>query len=363
MTRFIPQFEPVILPEYIEAVTKQMESGWIGTSGMTEEFENAIQNYTGGHVISTTSGTMAIFLGLSALNIPKTKKIAFPTYTFLAGANVIKSLGYEIEFVDIDCDTMCMSPDKLREVIGPDLGAVVFVNHNGYSLADRDAIHWMCQQHGIHFIEDSAQALGVDPSAGLMGVFGVFSFSVPKIITTGQGGVIFTRDDELAARARQIRDHGDNWRKDKIHSHVGMNLKFNDMAAALGKAQLDRLPQILTTRDRIFDNYNKYLKLQDCGYYSTWMVVYRTNKADTIIAALKAENIQAVKYYRPIPSNPPFLLDPTKYTGAEYVYQHHLYLPSSLNLTANEIEQICNIIRKVEDEEEGVHYGDIRSGR
>ncbi len=348
--RFIPQFEPTILPEYTAAVRCQVDSGWIGTSITTETFEDMLRVKTGvKHVIATTSGTMAIYLGLAALNLPKDKKIAFPTYTFLSGANVIKSLGYEIEFVDIDRETMCMSPDRLQEVIGPDIGAVLFVNHNGYAGEDRDAIARLCEQHGIIFLEDSAQALGTDASAGRLGKFGVYSFSVPKLITTGQGGVVFTDDDTLAERIKQIRDHGDNWRKDKVHNHIGLNLKFNDIAASLGIAQLLNLDNIIRTRKRIFYDYRQHLRLEDSGYASTWMVIYRTDRADDIVRALRDANIQAVKYYRPIPSNAPFMLDPSKYTEAEYVYQHHLYLPSSLNLTKAEINEICTIIKKVEN--------------
>jgi perosamine synthetase len=233
----------------------------------------------------------------------------------------------------------------------------MFVNHNGYASDARDEIAELCRAENILFIEDSAQAFGTERSAGKVGIFGVYSFSVPKLITTGQGGVVLTSNDELATKVRQLRDHGDNWRKEKIHNHIGLNLKFNDMAAALGESQINRILYILKTRERIFLNYRAHLKLVDFGYPSTWMVIYRTNKADAIISALKAHNIQAVKYYRPIPSNAPFILDPSKYTEAEYVYEHHLYLPSSLNLMTDEINEICNIIYKVENEKESLDIG------
>lgn len=344
MKRFIPQYEPYIKSEYIQSVYKQMKSGWIGTSSTTEQFENKIKEITKmKHVISTTSGTMALYLGLCSLDIPKNKTILFPSYTFLAGANVIKHLGYDIKFVDIDPDTLCMNPDKV--ILDDSVGAVMFVDHNGYVGYDRTKIKQLCDNKNIPFIEDSAQGLGIS-YAGTLGIFSIFSFSVPKLITTGQGGVIMTNDDFLAKKIKQLRDHGDDWRKDKIHKNIGINLKFNDMAAALGLAQLNNLDEILKLRKSVFDNYRKYIDIIDYDYDSTWMVIHHTNKADKIIEALKLENIQAVKYYKSIPSNPAFF-DGNEYPMAEYVQEHCLYLPSSLNLKSYEIKKICKIINEI----------------
>lgn len=349
MNKFIPQYEPDIRPEYIQAVQEQMQSGWIGTSKAVENFEEYIQDYTGRqHVISTTSGTMALYLGLAAMDIPKDKKILFPSYTFLAGANVIKSLGYEIEFIDIDVESLCMDVNLLLDRISKDaasIGAVIYVEHN----ANDEWTHtmeWLCALNHIPLIVDSAQSFGNNIDCP-MRAFSIYSFSVPKLITTGQGGVLLTDLDWLAERAKQIRDHGDNWRATKVHEHIGLNLKFNDMAAALGLAQLDQLGDIIERREKVFDYYRNHIQLVDFGFKSTWMVIYKTDKADEIIEALKAEKIQAVKYYKPIPSNPAFF-DGKSYPVAEYVYDHFIYLPSSLTLTETDIDRVCEIINRVE---------------
>ena len=272
------------------------------------------------------------------------------SYTFLANANVIKSLGYEIEFIDIDVDTMCMDAELLLDRISQDaesIGAVVFVEHNANDSVT-PTIEWMCQMNGIHLVVDSAQSIG-NTIYHPMRMFTIYSFSVPKLITTGQGGAIMTDSPKLAEIIKQIRDHGDNWRSTKIHEHIGLNLKFNDMAAALGMAQLDQLGDIIERREAVFDGYRKHIKLVDFGLKSTWMVIYKTDKADKIIEALRIEKIQAVKYYRPIPSNPAFA-DGKSYPAAEYVYDHFIYLPSSLTLTETDIDRVCEIIKRVENE-------------
>jgi len=352
MNKFIPQYEPDIRPEYIEAVSEQMKTGWIGSSKATEDFEDAIKDLTGRqHVISTTSGTMALYLGLVAMEIPKDKVILFPSYTFLAGANVIKSLGYQIEFIDIDEESLCMDPNLLLERIGKnpdDIGTVVYVEHNS-NTEWTHTIEMMCMMNGINIVVDSAQSIS-EPIKCPIRAFSIYSFSVPKLITTGQGGVVLTDNDELAERVKRIRDHGDNWRASKVHEHVGLNLKFNDMAAALGLAQLDQFDDILERRNTVFDNYRKHIKLVDFGYRSTWMVIYKTDHADAIITALKYNDIQAFKYYRPIPTNPAFE-DGKNYPVAEYVFDHCIYLPSSLTLTKNDIDRICKIIKRVEENE------------
>lgn len=345
---YIPQYEPVITKNNINSVKKQLETGWIGTSDTTQMFETAIGTLTGhSYSLATTSGTMALWLGIMALDIPKDKTILFPSYTFLAGANVIKQLGYNIKFIDIKLDTLCMDPALVT--LDSSIGAVFFVDHNGYVGDDRNLIKQMCDAHNIPFIEDSAQGIGI-PTAGTLGKFSVFSFSVPKLVTTGQGGILLTNDPKIAERVRRLRDHGDDWRQSKIHNYIGINLKFNDIGASLGLSQLSNLDKLLAKRKKIFDNYRKYIKLIDYGYASTWMVIYRTYKADRIIEQLKNDNIQAVKYYRPIPSNPSFY-DDNKYPEAQKAYEQCVYLPSSLNLKRKDIKRICNIIKDIENNE------------
>lgn len=343
--KFIPQFEPYIKYSYIWEVVKQLYSGWIGHGPAVQEFEKEIKNITGAdHVLSTTSGTTALIMAINSLGLKKGSTILFPSYTFLAGANASRFMGYRVKLVDIKADTLCMDPDKIE--VTPEVSAIMFVNHNGYVGPDVGRVRDVCDQNNIPMIEDSSQALGMQ-KAGQTGDVGVFSFSVPKIISTGQGGAVITNNKAIAAECRKIRDQGGNWRKTKIHEFVGINLKFNDIQASYGIPQLKNIGGILKKRKRLFDYYRKHLEIIDYGYESSWMILYRTKKADEIIEALAAKNIQAVKYYKPVNNNPPYKTN-KKYPVAQEAYEQVLYLPSSLTLGQKHVNLICKVIKKKE---------------
>ncbi len=334
----IPQYEPLILPEYGDAVQCQINSGWIGPDRTTEAFEAKICQITGAKFcVSTTSGTTALLIAIKVL-FPENDLVSFPAYTFLAGANAAKFLDHEVKLVDIKRDTLCLDPDKLG------YGPVIFVNHNGYVGEDVQRTKAFCDKWGFPMIEDSSQALGI-PNAGRTGDVGIFSFSVPKIVTTGQGGAIITDDEMYYNECRMIRDHGDNWRKTRIHKNLGVNFKFNDILASYGLEQLNRMDYLLAERKRVFDAYRQHIKLVDFGYDSTWMAIHESDRSDKLIEALKKEGIQAVKYYRAINNNPPYYGG--DYPEAEYAAEHLVHLPSSLTLKNKDIDRICKIIEAV----------------
>ncbi len=349
MTDFIPQFTPVVRSKDIEAVRQQMLSGWVGPSAKTMEFEEEIRLRTGArHCISTTSGTTAIFLAIKSLGLPEGSTILFPSYTFLAGANACRMAGYKIQLVDVDSHTMCMKPVLVRKaLICGGISCVMFVNHNAYVGEDVLIIRKICNEHNVPMLEDSSQAIGM-PRAGMTGNVGIFSFSVPKLITTGQGGAIITNDNDIAGNCMNLRDHGGDWRKSKIHERIGGNFKFNDILAAYGLSQLKDIETILGERKRVFDEYrSQHISMIDYGYDSTWMVLYLSDFADDVIEALKRGNIQAMKYYRPINHNPPYRTS-VWYGAAEFLYEEIVYLPSSLSLSSDQIARICKIVRKTE---------------
>jgi len=345
MPKFIPQYEPCIRPKDIRAVVKQMKSGWVGPSQTTLGLESMLKNICGvQECISTTSGTMAIMMALYAMNLPPGSTILFPAYTFLAGANAARLMGFKIKLVDIKYDTLCMDPMQIT--ITNDVSCVMFVNHNGYHGPDVKKIKDICDKTSVLMVEDSSQALGM--TCGITGDVGIISFSVPKIVTTGQGGVVLTNNEDIARVCQEFRDHGDNWRKNRTHEKVGGNFKFNDILAAYGVSQLQDLNEILDRRKEVFNWYRQYIDLIDFGYDSTWMVIYRTKNADIIIEKLKAKDIQAVKYYRSISHNPPYMSD-YKFPTAEMISEELIYLPSSLTLKKRNIKKICKIINGVEN--------------
>jgi perosamine synthetase len=324
-----------------------MKTGWVGPSKTVEKLEQKICDITGvKYAVSTTSGTMALVMAIKALELPEGSTILFPNYTFLAGANAARFCGLNVQLVDIKEETLCMDPEKV--VVDEKVSAIMFVNHNGYVGGDVAKIRDICDENGIAMIEDSSQALGIG-DAGTTGDVGVFSFSVPKIVTTGQGGVLFTNNVDIYNRSKRLRDHGDSWRKERLHSHLGINMKFNDILASYGLAQLDELHCLLQLRKKVTDAYRKEIEIIDFGYDSTWMIIYKTENADKIIEALGKSKVQAVKYYKPVSYNPVYQTD-EKFPVSEALYEKLVYLPSSLNLTEDQVGMITNIIKEIENE-------------
>jgi len=342
MTKYVPQFTPLIKEAFAQKVKEQILSGWLGPSITTADFENRICEITGSkHCIATTSGTVAILLALGSLDLKPGSTILFPAYTFLAGANAARYLGYKIKLVDIKRETLSMNPD-LVDLTGID--AVMFVNHNGYVGEDVKKIRDMCQEWCIPMIEDSSQGLGI-VNAGRTGDLGIFSFSVPKLVTTGQGGAIITNSEILYSRCKEIMDHGGDWRKTRTHTKLGVNFKFNDILASYGLAQLNSIESLLSMRKTVFDEYRKYISLIDFDYDSTWMVIYQSKNPNKVMTALREKNISFARYYQTINKNPPYA-DNQNYPEANYISENCLYLPSSLTLDKSTIKRICRIIKQ-----------------
>jgi perosamine synthetase len=345
----IQQYEPRVKTVYAEAVYRQIMTGMIGSGQTVIKFEERIMEITGArYAVSTTSGTSALLLALLGLRLRPASLVLFPAYTFLAGANAAKFLGYNVRLVDVDEETLSMDPHCLAHVIanGP-ADAVMFVNHNGYVGPALQRVKAACSAAHLPLIEDSSQALGM-PQAGRVGIAGIFSFSVPKLVTSGQGGVLITDNPDVATVAKQFRDHGDNWRKDRIHAHLGINLKYNDILASYVLAQLDEFNLLLRDRQQLFDWYRKRITVVDFGMPSALFVIYRSPKASAVIEALSTRGYQAVQYYKPVNWNVYYSDKTQSFPIAEKLYRELVYLPSSLTLTEQQIDEITSIVHETE---------------
>ena len=345
----VPQYEPLVRPKYARAVYRQIMTGNIGCCGRVKELEETLADLTGAkHVLATTSGTSALMLSLWALRLDPGTKILFPNYTFIAGANAATVLGYKVVLVDVREETLCMNPEHVKTLLSAgDIGAVLFVNHNGYMGGDVRKVRALCDEYRVPMIEDSSQALFVN-RAGRTGDAGVFSFSVPKIVTGGQGGVMLTDDDRVAEIASQYRDQGGGWRESRYHRNIGVNLKYNDIQAAYIMAQLKDRGFLCSTKKALLDRYRNHINLVDFGQPLVAFAIYRTRKAAALQAALYQHDYESVMYYRPISHNPPFST-PREFPVSLRMYEELLYLPSSLTLGMRQIDEICSVINRVED--------------
>jgi perosamine synthetase len=239
----IPLAGPVLGALEKEAVLRVLESGMIAQGPEVAAFEQEFAaTVEGRHCIAVNSGTSALHLGLLAAGIGKGDEVIVPSFTFAATANAVALTGATPVFVDIDPDTYCMSPDAAEAAIGSRTAAIMPVHLYGHPAA-MVRICELARQHGLAVFEDAAQAHLAELSGipvGCHGSFGAFSFYPTKNMTTGEGGMVVTADEAIARKVRLLRNQGMEIQYQ--NELVGFNARMTDIAAAIGRVQLEQLP-------------------------------------------------------------------------------------------------------------------------
>lgn len=355
----IPQMEPWFGDEEADAVAAYMRSGgWITEFQQTRAFEQAIADYTGAkHCIVTNNGTISLTLAALALNIGAGDEVIVPNYTMIATPNSVHLIGAKPVFVDVEPETLCMNIGAACAAITPRTKAVMLVAANGRSpSAGVAAFEALCAERGIALIEDSAQALGSfypdGRHIGRAGRVGSFSFSMPKVISTGQGGALITDDDALAARLRKLKDFGRSGGGNDIHDSIGWNFKFTDLQAVVGVEQMKKLAWRVDRKKAIWHAYSEELDgvagirlfEHDLARTSPWFIDALCERRDELAAHLKANGVGTRVMYPPINRQEAYNL-PGDFPVSERVGREGLWLPSASQLRDDQIEAICAHIR------------------
>jgi len=278
---FLPSFLPFALPEIgdeeIAEVVDTLKSGWVTTGPKARRFEQDFSAFLGDeslHSIAVNSATAGLHLALEALGIGPGDEVITTTHTFTATAEVVRYLGADVKLVDIDPATLNIDPAAVEAAITPRTKAIMPVHYGGLA-ADMPAILDIARRHGLKVVEDAAHALPATCGGALVGTLGsdatVFSFYANKTITTGEGGMLVTRDAALAQRAKTMRLHGmsrdafdrftakvPSW----YYEIVAPGFKYNltDIAAALGLHQLKKAHAFQQRRERIAALYDEGFK-------------------------------------------------------------------------------------------------------
>jgi len=245
---FIPVSRPWIGPEEKAAVIEVLESGMLAQGPKVAELEAGFVRLTGArYAIATSSGTTGLHLALLAHGIGPGDEVITSSFTFIASVNTILFTGARPVFVDIDEPTFNLDPARLEAAITPRTKAVMPVHLYGQA-CDMDEICAIARKHGLAVIEDAAQAVGATYGGRGVGSFGtgVFSLYATKNVMSGEGGIITTSDDRVADRCRLLRSHG--MRERYQYEMLGYNFRLNDVLAAIGIAQLDRMPEATRRR-------------------------------------------------------------------------------------------------------------------
>lgn len=356
---FIPQMEPWFDENEARAVYEYMRSGgWVTEFRKTREFEQLVADYTGARYCSVvTNGTISLTLALIACDVGPGDEVIVPDFTMVASANAVRLAGADVVFADICPRDLCMDFDRMREAVSPRTKAVMLVTINGRYPANLEDFARFCRERGLRLIEDAAQALGSRKDGRHLGTFGdigSFSFSAPKVITTGQGGALVTDDEALIESIRRLRDFGRPHGGCDQYLTMGWNFKFTDIQAVIGIEQMRKLSWRVNRKKEIYGLYRQHLQgvpgisliPTDLEDTSPWFmdVLVENGWRDELAAHLKDRQIGTRPFYPPLHAEPVYGRSGS-YPNATRASRQGLWLPSSSRLQDESVSYICTEIR------------------
>lgn len=376
MTNFeIPFSVPNISDDDIDAVTKVLRSGWITTGPECGRLENGLQDYLGiPHVVAVSSCTAALEIAAAALLLPAGASVGVPTWTFASTALAVMRSGARPVLLDVDSESLNLSPGSLEAAANEGLAAVVGVHFGGVPLPKR--VHELCSHFGLPLIEDAAHALGASDHRGLVAGRGTagaaFSFYATKNLTCAEGGALATDNAELARFARCYRLHGldnDAWRRYSPEGHPqyelltgGIKANLPDVLAALAMSQLLRFEEMQRARDRIVAHYREQLSTipgisvipPECAMgAANHLLVIKVAAGidrDGVASALHAKGIGTSVHFRPLHQFPFFQAHTAPGPGgvpiAESLSRRVLSLPLYPTLELDKVDRVCAELRR-----------------
>ncbi len=352
----------------ISAAVAVLRSNRLSLGPKLTEFEDVFQTRLGvKHAVACSSGTAGLHLCWHALGIGPGDEVITTPFSFIASSNTIMFDGGRPVFVDIDPATWQIDANRIEAAITPRTKAILPVDVFG-SVPEMDAILEIAGRHGLRVLEDSCEALGASyrgRPAGSLGEAGVFAFYPNKQITTGEGGMVVTDDDELAFKVRSLcnqgRDPGAGW---LAHARLGFNYRMCDIQAAIGVEQMRRLDEIVAKRERVAQMYRERLvdeprvtmqRVPDEVSISWFVFVvrlsddYTQQQRDAILAGLREQGIGCNDYFTPIHLQPFYREElgfgPGDYPLTEALSARTIALPFHNHLTADDVDYVVERLR------------------
>ena len=378
---FLPFALPEIGEEEIAAVTEALRSGWVTTGPKARQFENDFAAFLGGDVeaIAVNSATAGLHLGLEALGVGPGDEVITTTHTFTATAEVIRYLGADPVFVDVDPVTLCIDVGAVELAITSKTKAIIPVHFAGRA-ADMDSLLAVAAKHGLKVMEDAAHALPTTCGGRLVGTLGsdvtVFSFYANKTITTGEGGMLVTRDPEIAKRVRIMRLHGISRDAfDRFTANVpswyyevvapGFKYNMTDIAASMGIHQLKKAERFQERRAQIAAMYDEALRdlpivrppQPEAGDRHSWhLYVIRLGDSvamarDKFVERMFELGIGCSVHYIPLHLQPywrdTYGLRPEMFPASQHIFERTLSLPMYSAMTDVDTLRVVNAVNQV----------------
>ena len=370
MPELIPVNEPVLDGNERKYLNECIDTGWISSEGpFIREFEARFAERVGRkHGVAVCNGSAALDAAVAALDIGPGDEVILPTFTIISCAAAVSRLGATPVVVDCDARTWNMDVGSIQDRITSRTRAIMPVHIYGLPV-DMDPLMKIAARHNLHVIEDAAEMIGQtyrDKPCGSFGILSTFSFYPNKHITTGEGGMILTDDDEVAERCRGLRNLAMKAPRRFVHDEIGWNFRMTNMQAALGLAQLERLDEFVARKRRIFERYSSLLSdvpsLElpvPCTDYATninWVygIVIREDAdfdAEEGMKRLADRKVATRPFFWPMHEQPVYLraglFAGERYPNAERIARRGFYLPSGLALTDDQIDRVSAAVHEV----------------
>jgi perosamine synthetase len=371
----IPVSEPLLCGNEAKYLTECIESGWISSEGpFVRRLEEGMAEIGGqGHGIAVTNGSAALELAVAALGIRPGDEVILPTFTIISCAAAIVRAGATPVVVDCEPLTWNMDVSQLESKITPRTAAIMVVHIYGLPL-DMDPVMEIARRHGLKIIEDSAEQIGQiyfsksgsDHKVGSFGDVATFSFYPNKQVTTGEGGMVLTSQDILAEKCRDLRNLCFGKERRFVHEELGWNFRMSNLQAAVGVAQMERLPETLEKKRQIGAWYDELLADIDAlerspartdyaeNIYWVYGVVLKNSAsidAQEAIKRMQAKGIGTRPFFWPMHEQPVFrkmgLFSGVSCPVAERIARRGFYIPSGVALTRDQAEHVAEALREI----------------
>ncbi|MBL4889539.1 MAG: DegT/DnrJ/EryC1/StrS family aminotransferase [Candidatus Lindowbacteria bacterium] len=345
-------------------VKEALDSTWISGGAFIPRFEGLLKEITGAkHAVALANGTAALHTALMAAGIKHGDEVITPALTFAAMASVTVLSGARPVFVDSDLETLGISPQGIRAAITNKTKAIIIFHPFGLC-CEMDSIVQIATEHDLVLIEDSAQAFGSrydDKHAGTFGDFGCFSFQSAKTITTGEGGVLLTNNDEKADWAQCFRNHGFLAGYNYWHEMAGLNYRMTNIQAAIGCAQLERWDEIYSKRNMILREYSARLgNIENIKVPSSapgsiphlWVQPVLLDKTahpegcQKVRQTLAARGIETRPFFSIPYDMPPYQKFQADCPHAKELTRQGFSLPTHAEMTSDEVTRVCDALEK-----------------
>jgi perosamine synthetase len=357
-------FPPEDRAEILERVDRALTSGQLTLGPNGAELEAAFAARHGArHAVAVSSGTSALEIILRALGV-EGREVLVPANTFFATAAAAAHAGARVKFVDCDPATMSFDLDDVAAGIGRDTATVIAVHIGGLISSDLPALRTLCQERGVHLVEDAAHAHGsalANVSAGTFGIAGAFSFYPTKVIAGGEGGMIITDDENIAAEARTFRDQGKGSFHSNFHTRLGANWRMSEPHAAIVLMQLRRLDENIAARQTLAQRYDAAIERlglrplvvpadAQCNYYK--YVAYLPDDIDRAELKLAMRErhdvgLSGEVYDTPLHQQPVFAhFADRELPRAEWICARHICLPMYPSLEDGDADYVIESLAK-----------------